>query len=140
MVGFTKFRFNQSMSYFNWENKLSVHVKAMDDEHKVLIDKMNALYDAHAAQKNFAQLTPLVNDLVNFAVKHFADEEAYMEKINYPGLATHKIVHKNLLKQVGEHVDNFKSTQKMSGEFFTFLKVWLSSHIMGIDMKYGKSS
>lgn len=57
---------------------LSVKVKAMDDEHIALIDKMNALHAAHAASAGNEEIARKLDDLASFTVKHFTDEEAYM--------------------------------------------------------------
>ncbi len=38
-----------------------------------------------------------INALGEYTVRHFADEEACMARIRYPGIAVHKTVHKQLL-------------------------------------------
>jgi len=74
---------------------------------------------------------------VNFTVKHFADEEAFMEKVGYPELRVHTGVHKSLLARVTEYNNEFQKTGKLSDAFFMFLKTWLKAHICGVDAKYG---
>lgn len=125
------------MPFYNWDPKLlSVKVDDMDREHQVLIDKMNKVYDAANAGADKATLQPLVDDFAGYTVKHFADEEAYMEKIGFEGVKTHKLIHQQLLGQVKTHLDEFAKTGKLSPSFFNFLGVWLTSHIRGIDAKY----
>ncbi len=127
--------------YFKWDpSTLSVSVNSMDEEHIVLINKMNALHEAYSLKKPASELERLVTDLANYTVKHFSDEEAYMEKIGFEGLGTHKIIHQQLLKQVTEHIETFKKTGALTDSFFSFLSVWLTSHIRGIDTKYGKKT
>ena len=126
-------------NYFQWtKEEFGLDVPAMDSEHQELIDKMNALYDGVQEKKSFLELQKLVDDLAAYTVKHFADEEAYIEKIKFEGLATHKIIHQQLLKQFKEFVVEFNTKKALSDAFFSFLKVWLTSHIRGIDMKYAK--
>ncbi len=108
----------------------------MDDEHKVLIKKMNDLHKAWLEKAPPDHLGRLLEDLGAYTVKHFKDEEAYMEKTKYEGLATHKIIHQSLLKEFQQYAEEFKQTKALREYFFNFLKVWLSSHIRGIDMKY----
>jgi hemerythrin len=123
--------------FFVWtEEEYGLHVDSMDNEHQQLIAKMNLLYDAVAVKDPYETLLLLVNDLASYTVKHFSDEEAYMEKINFQGLATHKIIHKQLLDQFQGFVEKFKAQKALSDDFFNFLKVWLTGHIKGIDMKY----
>lgn len=123
--------------FFKWdENTLGLKVKQMDDEHQVLIRLMNELHDGYAAKKSFPELKNKLIALSDFTIKHFSDEEKYMESIKFPGLATHKLIHKDLLDSLKKYGDEFIKTQVLSEEFFRFLTVWLTSHIKGIDRKY----
>lgn len=123
--------------FYTWtKEELGLDVKEMDEEHQTLIHKMNALYASVQDKKSTGEIEKCINDLAEFTVKHFADEEAYMTKTGFAGLATHKIIHQQLLTQFKEHVDSFKKTQTVSQSFFNFLKVWLTGHIRGIDRKY----
>lgn len=127
--------------FFQWSDKeYGLDVSEMDAEHKTLIEKMNLLYEAADNKEPFERLQFLVDDLADYTVQHFRDEEAFMESIGFPGLDTHKIIHEQLLKQFGEHVAKFQQSQNLSEDFFGFLKVWLSAHIRGIDMKYSDFS
>lgn len=127
--------------FYVWTKaELGLDVPDMDSEHQVLIDKMNALYRGVENKAAFAELEKLLMDLANYTSKHFADEEAYMQKIGFAGIETHKILHKKLLEKFGEHVAEFKKTKALNQDFFTFLKFWLTSHIKGVDMKYSQAA
>ncbi len=126
--------------FFKWDpSTLSVHVKEMDNEHIQLIQKMNALHESYTSKADSTKQAALLNDFVNYTLKHFQDEEAYMEKIKFEGLETHKIIHKQLVAEVQKYAQEFESKKVFSEAFFKFLTVWLSSHIRGIDSKYGKN-
>lgn len=56
--------------------------------------------------------------------------------MKFAGLATHKIIHLQLLEQVQKHATEFQRTGLLGDAFFQFLAVWLTSHIRGIDSKY----
>jgi hemerythrin-like metal-binding protein len=124
--------------FFVWDPKtLSVGVNAMDVEHQMLIAKMNDLHAAWVRKAEREELGKLLLALAKCATEHFADEEAYMEKSGYAGIESHKAIHKKLLTRVGEHVAEFEKTGELGEAFFGFLAFWLSSHIRGIDVKYG---
>jgi hemerythrin len=126
------------MAFYEWNPELlSVHVSEMDSEHQVLIQKMNKVYDLAKSDAAKPTLDAAVEDFAKFTVKHFRDEEAYMERIQYAGTATHKIIHQQLLAEVSKHLESYKTTGKLADAFFNFLGVWLTSHIRGIDRKYG---
>lgn len=124
--------------FFKWDpNLLSVKVAEMDKEHIELVKRMNALHAAYLEKAPRAKIEELLNDLAGYTVKHFSDEEAYMEKVNYAGIDSHKMMHQKLLGQVKGHIDEFKKNGVLTDKFFQFLAAWLTTHIRGIDIKYG---
>lgn len=123
------------MPKFEWEDKLSVGVKEMDDQHKIIIQKINALVDAMDS-KDFLKIRTAFDSLATFTVKHFKEEEEMMEKSKFEGIATHKIIHQQLLSQVGEFDKQVSDKTLVPAKLEGFLRVWLTSHIMGIDKKY----
>lgn len=125
------------MNKFNWEDSLSVGVDAMDDQHKVLINGINELMEVIDTASN-EEILKRYSALGDFVVKHFTDEEAFMESIGYEGLASHKIIHEKLLAQLGDFAKEIEAGTLDSNKLFQFLQFWLKSHIMGIDTKYGE--
>ena len=127
------------MSYYQWDASLDIGVEAMNEEHKVLIEHMNAVYDQNAAQVSKEELGSSIQALFDYVIKHFADEEAYMASIDFAGLETHRQLHDNLLTELKRHIEGFANSDanQVSEQFIMFLKLWLTTHIRGIDMKYG---
>ncbi|MEY3219294.1 MAG: hypothetical protein RIT27_651 [Pseudomonadota bacterium] len=127
------------MAFFEWDNALDVGVNAMNEQHKILINMMDKLYTASNANSTKQQLIEHIEELFAFVIKHFKEEEAFMASIHFPNLEAHKILHQNLLNDLKKLGDDFKQSndEKISSEFVIFLKFWLSTHIMGIDNKYG---
>ncbi|MFO7278451.1 MAG: bacteriohemerythrin [Pseudomonadota bacterium] len=123
--------------FFQWDPaKLSLHVPEMDNEHQVLISKMNKVHSLHASGASHANIALALDDLVRYTSKHFADEEAYMERIGFPGLRVHKGVHRQLMDRLADYQRTFQTTRKLPDDLFVFFKMWLSAHICGIDAKY----
>jgi hemerythrin len=124
-------------SFFEWDPEIySVRVPRMDRGHQDIIACMNRLHTLSQAKAPLAQLARTVDELVQVTVKHFAEEEAYMESVGFADLPKHKIIHKTLLSKVMEHKSQFLASGRVTDEFFAFLKVWLKAHICGIDVKY----
>ena len=125
------------MAFYEWTAaELGLHVPEMDKEHQELIRRMNKLYNAAQTKTESSQIQTLIDELATYTIQHFKDEETYMTTINFPGLETHKIIHQQLLKQFNEYIEGFKKNHTLEPAFFNFLKVWLTGHIRGIDMKY----
>lgn len=128
------------MALMEWSKDLTLEVQNMDDQHKVLLGLMNRLYEDHMNGANYFALKDTFEELAEMTTIHFKEEEEYMESIEFPGLATHKVIHQDLLKKFSMHQALFNEKQALNEEFFVFLKFWLRSHIMGIDTKYAKHS
>ncbi|MDG4474618.1 bacteriohemerythrin [Thiovibrio frasassiensis] len=126
------------MALLTWQEKYSVGIKQIDDQHKQLIDMINELNDAMLTGKGKDALMPVLNKLASYCVTHFAVEEKLFDTHAYPETADHKEKHSKMLAKVkaliGE-VQSGKST--VSIEVMNFLKNWLDKHIMETDKKYG---
>lgn len=127
-----------SMSdYFEWDAATyGLDVPAMDSEHKTLIRLMNTTHALHLAHAPVADLTKALQELAAYTQKHFADEEAYMARIEFPELRIHAGVHKQLLERLARFAADFQRTGTLGDDFFAFLKMWLKAHICGVDAKY----
>lgn len=126
-------------NFFEWDPaRLFLDVPAMDNEHQGLIRAMNTLHQLNEAGAPADQIGAALTKLVDLTVKHFAHEEAYLERIAYPGLRVHAGVHRQLLERLRGFQDAWRRERKLTPEFFAFLKMWLSAHIAGVDMKYSR--
>jgi hemerythrin-like metal-binding protein len=124
---------------FQWDpSKLSIHVDKMDQEHIKLINLMNKLSTRYEEKAPFTELVSIAKELQNWTITHFDHEEKFFDTLPYAHANVHKKIHKDLLAKLDEHVKNFEKTKTLTDEFFRFLKVWLTAHIAGIDMKYGE--
>ena len=125
------------MSEFVWKPEYSVNIKAIDDQHKKLVDIINKLYDAMSEGKGRTVLLETLNDLAEYTSIHFATEEEFMIGFSYPDYAEHKSEHdKCVLKVLGFKKQFDKGQVNLSIEMATFLVDWLRNHIMLMDQKY----
>lgn len=128
---------------FVWNDKLELGVHQMDDEHKVLIERINAFItslEKQHVQTDKESLLRAFNALASFTVEHFEHEERYMQSIDYPQYSSHKKIHENLVNQVGIYGEQIKSNTLNEKKIVSFLRNWLLSHIMGVDMQYSAHS
>jgi len=120
-----------------WNDRLSVHVSEMDEEHQRLIAYINDINGAFVLKKEKATIITLVDGLVEWTVKHFNHEEELMISNNYHGYDEQKGLHTKLIAQVKAIQNDLKSGVEVdAGEILAFLKGWLTKHILGVDMKY----
>lgn len=120
---------------FEWTDSLTLNVSSMDQQHHQLVELINKLVDELNKEKSTAVKSQF-DSLCTFVVKHFSDEESLMIKEGFPGVETHKLIHKQLLEKVGTFASSIDSQTLDKAGLMSFLTMWLKSHIMGIDRKY----
>jgi len=126
-------------SYFIWDNQLfDLQIPSMDDEHKKLISLMNVIYNKNQSKSSKSEILTPINELLDLIMQHFHNEESYMEKVKFPGLANHRSIHHRLLAQFKQHKQDFESDSsgKINEKFFDFLALWLTAHIQYFDRQY----
>lgn len=121
----------------DWTDALSVGIKSIDDQHKVLMGYLNDLHDVSSGGGGNDKMKEILQSLVEYTVNHFAYEEDLFEKFKYPDIVAHKKAHVALVDQVGSFNEQFQAgNAKLSGDLFKFLRTWLNGHIRGTDKKY----
>jgi hemerythrin len=122
-----------------WNDKFSVGVAAIDNEHKRLVQMLNELYDAIQAGRGKDALGKILDGLIAYTAGHFAHEERLFAETGYPASAAHTKEHEDLKKQVLDVQAKYRAgaTGVLSLEVMNFLKNWLVVHIQGSDRKYG---
>jgi len=134
---------NNSKTYVNsfvWKDRYSLGVEKMDDEHKILIEKINNLVLGINKGSQKSTIKRLFVDLAEYTKSHFADEEAYMASISYPDLRQHQEIHKRLLNQVTEFEGQIERSDFEPTTLISFLNDWLIKHILAVDMRYADFS
>jgi hemerythrin-like metal-binding protein len=126
------------MPYLQWEDRFDLGVSQMDQEHRGLFALMNKLFDLNEKKAGRALVRAALLELEQRTIEHFKHEEAYQQSIEFPGFSIHRRVHQNLLERLDGYKQEFMSGNDLTPDFFTFLKLWLSGHIAGVDQKYAK--
>ncbi|MCL4538924.1 MAG: bacteriohemerythrin [Bacteroidetes bacterium] len=126
------------MPLIEWNEKLSVNIRAIDDQHKKWINILNELHGAMKAGKGRDAVGNVLDELVEYTKVHFASEEKLMKSNGYPLFAGHKKLHEDMVKEVEILRSRYSSgAAGLTIEVMQFLKNWLSEHIIGTDKNYG---
>lgn len=124
---------------FQWSDRYSVKVNAMDAQHRRLFEIVHELYTGMRSGHGKDVVGAVLDDLINYTVKHFAAEEKLMDENKYPSLATHRADHKMLTDKVLGFKKEFDTGRaSITPELMTFLQNWLTNHILTVDQKYGE--
>ncbi len=125
------------MAIITWDSSLSVNVEEVDRQHKKLVDLINELHDAMRVGKAKEVMGKVIKELVDYTVQHFSLEEKKMQEFQYENYPSHKIEHDQFVaKAAGLQKDFAAGKVTITLDTMTFLKDWLTKHIMGTDKKY----
>ena len=120
-----------------WEEKYSVGISIIDEEHKELIRIMNAAIEAKQHDDNIDEILKLLKQLTVYTLKHFSAEEFYMVKFKYTEFQYHKEEHHDFSKKVIEYCNRvIEGDYHIANEILEYLKQWLINHIQVTDKKY----
>lgn len=127
---------------YTFTNDCLIGVSEIDDEHKKLFELITSIDTAiKSNDKPVANAMMLLNELKQYAVSHFAHEEAYMERINDPELARQKKEHAAFIEKVNSYSYTDvtdESAKAIILELLEFLSKWLMGHILGSDILIGQ--
>jgi hemerythrin-like metal-binding protein len=126
------------MTLLTWNHACTVGVRAMDDQHGIIMDCMNELRLAVMHGCGREQVGLLLERLIEFTRLHFSSEELLMERTAFPGLAEHRAEHQTILAQILQSVHRLQFGEKVEMRpLLCFLRDWYLRHIEGFDRQYG---
>lgn len=125
------------MPHIDWEPGFTVHVEALDDEHRQLIDLINRLHEAMARGEGQAGTGVVLRGMTDYAHRHFMHEERLMAEVGFPGAARHRAEHEKFVERLREMtVEHNRRQVAVSVDLLDFLKSWLVHHIRHSDQQY----
>lgn len=126
------------MPLIEWTAQLSVGIDSIDEQHKKLINMINALNDAMLTNSSNELLGKIFTGLAAYTQKHFTYEEDMFAEYGYSNSKEHKRQHDELITQVLELKERFIENPQgtISADLMLFLKRWLTNHIMRTDKEY----
>ncbi len=126
---------------FEMKEEYYLGVDAMDAEHIKLFEiaeKAFVLLNDQFIIDKFDYIVKIMEELRDYTVVHFSDEEAYMESIQYKKIFSHKIEHQEFIEKINQidwdEVE--KDQEKAILAILEFLNNWLVNHILYTDKLY----
>lgn len=123
------------MSAVQWDHKFEVGHARIDAQHRALLELINAVAEASAADASRPQVLRLVNELTKYAEYHFVSEENLMEESGYPDTARHRREHAILVARLADQIQDFQSGILRAEKIVAYLVEWFTLHAMQEDQK-----
>ncbi len=122
---------------FRWTEKYSVNVVALDNQHKRLFAIINELNQALAHGEGRVAAGAVLQELVDYAVSHFAAEEALLAEYKFPESAAHRAGHNRFTEAMARfQADHRAGKPGVPVSLILFLQSWLKEHILESDKAY----
>ena len=120
-----------------WDDKYSVGISIIDDEHKEFIAMINKAVAIKENNSNPEEVREILYEMIKYALKHFATEETYMKKFNFPEFQLHRNEHLDFADKTFANLNKvIMGDYQVANEILEYLKQWLVNHIHGTDRKY----
>ena len=128
---------------FEMKDEFLTGIDMIDDEHRELFRIAQSamdLYQNEFVADKYDHIVEILEELKAYTVKHFADEEAYMESIHYKRLFSQKIEHNAFIEKLNEYnLDEIDENQNETIlDLLNFLNDWLVNHILEQDKLISK--
>ncbi|MFO7831548.1 MAG: bacteriohemerythrin [Desulfuromonadaceae bacterium] len=124
--------------FISWNDKISIGIQEIDEQHKQLVELINRLYDAMVQGEDRQQTAnEILNELMQYTIVHFAVEESLFRIFDYPEYEAHRAQHQELREQVIDINTRAQGGERMiTPELLFFLRKWITNHIMVEDRAY----
>jgi hemerythrin len=134
----------RGISMYEMKAEYYTGIKLIDDEHKELFriaDEAYQLLKDEFISDKFDNIVKIIVNLKEYAIKHFSDEEEYMQSIQYKKFLSHKVEHIDFIEKLNaldfEQMDHNQSATLLG--LLEFLNDWLVHHILEKDKLIGNS-
>ncbi len=125
------------MELIKFEEKYSVKVKEIDEQHENIFAVLNKLFEATKVGTASEVLGGIIKDMAEYAVYHFETEEKYMKEFAFEGYDEHKKKHDEFVAKVTDFKNMFDAGQaSVSVEVLSFLFDWVKEHVIDMDKQY----
>jgi hemerythrin len=129
------------MAEIEWDDSLSIGIKLIDEQHKMLIQRLSELSRAIETNQGEVKTASTLDFMVDYTDFHFSAEEKHMMEHHYPGLEDQKKQHtefKGYLQQLVQDFEEEGPTKALNTSINVYLLNWLIKHIKGVDLKFGE--
>ena len=122
------------MAYFQWADDMVIDNGPIDQDHRKLVEQVNALHTATTEGRGQEVVGALLEALIHDTVQHIQREEQQMAALGYPHLEQHQKGHALFVADLHGLRTKYQSGGiTVAAQLSTLLRDWLSLHIRRYD-------
>lgn len=121
-----------------WRDEYNTGNQLIDSQHQHLFEVINRLHDSMLAGHGEDVVSQTLDELAEYTLTHFRDEEVLMVEYDYPNYEIHRLKHDGLLTEVKQLQTQLKAVDhhRLSIEVSQFLTNWIIHHMKEEDQKF----
>jgi hemerythrin-like metal-binding protein/PAS domain S-box-containing protein len=121
----------EETAFFKWNESLSLGNKGIDDQHAVLVDLINRLYNEVINGSADPQIVhEILHELQQYIIIHFEFEEKYLLDTGHCDLEAHLDYHNQFQEKIAVLLSESQAnTELVNLELLNDLKNWFQIHI-----------
>lgn len=123
------------MQRIQWQDRFNLGVEVIDQAHRRLFSIVQKIMDLYVERhENKFACVEGIKYFKSYALRHFAEEEAFMRRIGYPGYLDHKRLHDRMKLETLPELERLLRESNFSTEmvqrFIGVCTGWLTGHIL----------
>ena len=119
-----------------WSEKFNIGIDVIDNQHRQILDYINALEKIRATGAAREQIKDVFDDLIDYTQSHFSFEENLLAQVNYQFLPSHRSIHELFVKRLNDYRQRFDNGESVEDDLHRLLSKWLINHIQHDDQDY----
>ena len=117
------------MAVIEWKDQLAIDQGIMDDTHREFVDLLMRV--ANAPDENMASV---IDEFIHHTEDHFAQEERWMESLEFPPLSCHRNEHQGVLQIAHEVRSRVANGETRFGKVLAeAVFEWFENHAASMD-------
>jgi hemerythrin-like metal-binding protein len=97
--------------YVTWKDTFSVGNEEIDSQHKGMFGLLNNLHELVQEGRSGKRIVEIIEEVRQYAKRHFTCEEALMTVCGYPQLNEHKKAHEEFVSRIDQISKNAEKSE-----------------------------
>ncbi len=120
-----------------WNDNYSVNISLIDEQHKKLFELINKANIVEVFNNNTKDVLAILDQMTEYALKHFETEEHYMKVFNFPGFKPHRNEHIDFTNTAIDYKNRVVGGDyQIINEILEYIMEWVVNHIQVTDKEY----